>query len=85
MDGDYATKNGCAKLPAFAAGGNLSGNWFYLVEREPRTKARGIIEAMTEGELKTALPRPRYGASRGCRWRMALRLGSFDRHAPTLF
>ncbi len=39
----------------------LFDNWFDPIETELRTKVRGFIETMIEGELETALARPRYG------------------------
>ncbi len=47
------------------AGERLFNNWFDPIETELRTKVRGFIEAMIEGELETVLARPRYGRRSG--------------------
>jgi putative transposase len=64
-DGDYAVKKDTMKTPVDVADEKLFDNWFDPVETELRTKVRGLIEAMIEDELETALARPRYGRRSG--------------------
>src|SRR3979411_1632490 len=52
-------------MPADGADEKLFDNWFDPIETELRTKVRGFIEAMIEGELETVLARPRYGRRPG--------------------
>ena len=54
-------KKDITKMPADVAGEKLFDNWFDPIETELRAKVRGFIEAMIEGELDSALLRPRYG------------------------
>ena len=54
-------KTDTTNTPADGADEKLFDNWFDPIETELRTKVRGFIEAMIEGELATAFARPRYG------------------------
>ena len=58
-------KKDTMKTPVDVADEKLFDNWFDPVETELRTKVRGLIEAMIEDELETALARPRYGRRSG--------------------
>jgi putative transposase len=58
-------KKDATKTPVDVVQENLFDNWFDPIETELRTKVRGFIEAMIEGELETALARPRYGRRLG--------------------
>ncbi|MGH7947164.1 MAG: IS256 family transposase [Opitutaceae bacterium] len=54
-------KTDTTNTPANVADERLFDNWFDPIETELRTKVRGFIEVMIEGELETVLARPRYG------------------------
>ena len=43
---------------------HLFDNWFDPIEAGVRARVRDFIQAMIEGELETALSRPRYGRRR---------------------
>jgi putative transposase len=58
-------KNATTKAPVDVADEKLFDNWFDPIETELRTKVRGFIETMIEGELEAALARPRYGRRSG--------------------
>ena len=58
-------KKDTMKTPVDVADEKLFDNWFDPVETELRTKVRGLIEAMIEDGLETALARPRYGRRSG--------------------
>ncbi len=53
-------KTDTTKMPANVADEKLFDNWFDPIATELRTMVRGFIAAMIEGELETALARPRY-------------------------
>jgi hypothetical protein len=45
----------------------LFDDWFDPIEAGVRDRVRGFIEAMIEGELDSALLRPRYGRDQAAR------------------
>jgi putative transposase len=61
----YAMKTNSTKPVADVADDRLFDSWFDPVETSVRAKVRGFIETMIEGELATALARPRYGRRLG--------------------
>ena len=47
---------------------HLFDDWFDPIEAGVRDRVRDFIHAMIEGELDTALSRPRYGLERSGSW-----------------